>query len=56
MACDHAHDPRALVGLAQVALAQGRADFAEVLAREALRLEPANAQARTIVDALPLAA
>ena len=49
-------DPRALVGLAQVAFAHGQPEDAAVFAREALRLDPANALARTLADAAPLAA
>ena len=49
-------DPRALVGLAEVALAHGQPENAGTFAREALRLEPDNVIARALVDAVPLAA
>jgi tetratricopeptide (TPR) repeat protein len=41
-------DPRALVGLAKVALAHGLPEDAVVFAHEALALEPANAEASAI--------
>jgi hypothetical protein len=54
--CEQSPDARALVGLAQVAFAHGQAENAGTFAREALRLEPGNAIARTLADAAPLAA
>ncbi len=54
--CQQTADARALVGLAQVAFAHGQPENAVSFAREALRLEPSNAIARTLADAAPLAA
>ena len=54
--CEQAPDPRALVGLAQVALSHGQPENAGSFAREALRLEPDNALARALADVAPLAA
>jgi hypothetical protein len=54
--CEQSPDPRALVGLAQVALAHGQPENAGNFARHALRLEPGNAVARAIADVTPLAA
>ena len=53
---DQATDPRALVGLAQVALAHGQPENAAVFARAALSVEPGNALARTLAETVPLAA
>ena len=46
--CAAAPDPRALVGLARVALAHGLPDDAVVFATEALALEPGNLDASAI--------
>jgi len=54
--CERRPDPRALVGLAQVALAHGQPENAGNFAREALRLEPGNALARALAEATPVAA
>ena len=54
--CKPAPDVRALIGLARVAERQGMPEDAVVFASEALALEPGNAIARTLADAVPLAA
>ncbi|HEX4760342.1 MAG TPA: glycosyltransferase, partial [Thermoleophilaceae bacterium] len=49
-------DPRALLGLAQVAAARGMLDEAQLFAEETRRLEPSNAGAGRILEALATAA
>ena len=52
-AASEAPDVRSMVGLAQVALAQGMAQDAENFATAALELDPASAQAKALLSALP---
>ena len=52
-AASEAPDARSMVGLAQVALAQGMAQDAENFATAALELDPASAQAKALLSALP---
>jgi tetratricopeptide (TPR) repeat protein len=51
LADDEAGDPRALLGLARIALARGLRGDAEALASEALRLDPTLAAARELMAA-----
>jgi tetratricopeptide (TPR) repeat protein len=48
--CEERPDPRALVGLAQVAVAHGSPEDAFVFAGEALALDPLNPAARKLYD------
>jgi tetratricopeptide (TPR) repeat protein len=52
-AASEAPDVRSMVGLAQVALAQGMAQDAANFATAALELDPASAQAKALLSALP---
>lgn len=52
-AASEAPDVRSMLGLAQVALAQGMTDDAANFATAALELDPACAQAKALLGALP---
>ena len=51
-----APDVRSMVGLAQVALQQGMAEDAVNFATAALELDPASAQAKALLSAIPATA
>ena len=54
--CSDAPDARALLGLAQIAVAQGMRDDAAAFATGALELDPSSAAARALLDRLPVPA